>query len=73
MSGWVQGLAPCGRCRRPFGFNPHKVPSLRMSDGTQLVFCRDCIEAVNPLRVKQGLDPIVPLPGAYDPIPENGL
>jgi hypothetical protein len=36
--------------------------------------CLDCVvHAVNPIRIANGLDPIVPLPGAYDPIDERDL
>lgn len=56
----------CYQCKRLFGFNPDLVPSLTVS-GVKEPFCRTCIDAANPIRVRNGLAPIVPLPGAYEP------
>jgi hypothetical protein len=35
--------------------------------------CRNCVERVNPQRIKNGLEPIVPLPDAYEPVDESEL
>jgi hypothetical protein len=67
--GYVSLTGTCGACGRPFASNPEHVPSLRL-DGRQLIFCRDCIEAANPERVRRGLPPIVIHPLAYEPQPE---
>jgi hypothetical protein len=53
-----------------FTANPHLVPSLRLKSGEQVVFCRNCVEEANPIRIKNGLDPIPILHGAYEPAPE---
>lgn len=68
--GYVLCWGHCIGCRRLFSFNPMRVPSLRV-DGEREPVCRDCVDRVNPERRKNGLDPIVPLPGAYEPEPET--
>ena len=65
--GYVSLIADCGQCGRPFMSNPELVPSTRLADGRQLVFCRDCVEAANPERVRRGLAVIVVHPLAYEP------
>jgi hypothetical protein len=65
--GYLSLIAYCGACGRPFTANPNYVPSLRLDDGRQLVFCRACIEAANPERERRGLRPIVLHPLAYEP------
>jgi hypothetical protein len=64
--------APCFGCGRIFASNPMRVPSIRVN-GDRKPVCRDCVEAANPRRIANGLDPIVPLPGAYEPCPEEDL
>jgi hypothetical protein len=49
-----------------FSYNPDKVPSLRVN-GVREPVCKGCVERVNPVRIAKWLDPIVPLPGAYEP------
>ena len=56
----------CYTCRRPFSFAPTKVPSVRIN-GVKQPICKRCVDEVNPKRIANGLDPIVPLPGAYEP------
>lgn len=60
-------LGVCYGCRRTFGFNPERVPSLTV-DGKREPICQACVDRVNPRRVANGLEPIVPLPGAYDEV-----
>jgi hypothetical protein len=62
-------------CHRPFSFNPHKVPSSSALTGTREPICRLCFDRLNALRVKRGgLEPFPePLPGAYEPLPEDEL
>ena len=62
----------CFGCGRVFGYNPHKVPSIRIGGNRQPI-CADCVERTNPIRIADGLDPIVPLPGAYEPLDETEL
>lgn len=64
----MYALGECFRCKQLFSFNPYRVPSITVN-GTREPFCLDCVEQVNPIRIANGLDPIVPLPGAYDPEP----
>lgn len=61
-------LGACYGCQRLFTFNAARVPSLTIQ-GTREPFCRDCLARANITRRANGLDPIVPLPGAYDPEP----
>lgn len=63
-------MGPCVACKRVFSFNPHKVPSIRIQ-GKREPICQACIDLVNPEREKKGLDPIVPLPGAYEAADES--
>jgi hypothetical protein len=63
---WV--LGPCCGCQRLFTFSPTRVPSITLH-GSREPICADCVARVNPRRIANGLPPIVPLPGAYDPDP----
>jgi hypothetical protein len=49
------------------------VPSSSAVTGKREPICLACVEKLNPIRVKNGLAPIVPLPGAYEPGPEERL
>lgn len=60
-------IGNCVGCHQPFSFNPEKVPSTSAVTGTREPICQHCVQAVNPIRIKNGLEPIVPLPGAYAP------
>jgi hypothetical protein len=78
--GLMFAFAPCFGCGTVFGFNPDLVPSIPIDDAGQVAadgvrqpVCAACVEAANPLRVANGLPPIVTLPGAYEPGPEGGL
>jgi len=68
--GYFYLVGTCWSCGAVFGFNPDRVPSI-MVGGQRRQVCRDCIERANPRRVANGLDPVVPLPGAYEPQPEG--
>ena len=72
MTGYAICFGACIGCGRTFGFNPVHVPSLSVK-GVREPICRNCVEQVNPQRIKNGLDPIIPHPEAYEPIPENEL
>jgi hypothetical protein len=61
----------CGACGRLFLSNPHSVPSLRLADGRQLIFCRECVQAANPERQRRGLPPILVHPLAYEAAEET--
>lgn len=64
-------IASCIGFKTIFGFNPDLVPSITI-DGVRQPICQDCVERVNPRRVANGLEPIVPLPGAYEPVDVDG-
>lgn len=66
MTGYVFALGPCYGCGRLFSFNAERVPSI-IVDGRREPICADCVEASNPIRTANGLEPIVPPPDAYQP------
>jgi hypothetical protein len=70
--GYVFAMGLCFGCGNPFTFNPTKVPSIRVQ-GVARPICLACVTRVNPMRVKNGLEPIVPLPGAYEECSEEEL
>lgn len=53
-------VSACGNCKRPFTCNPNLVPSLNNTP-----YCKTCVDAANPERVKNGLQPITYHPDAY--------
>lgn len=69
---WVFITSACFGCGRMFAYHPNKVPSIRIR-GKREPLCLACVIRVNPLREKNGLEPIKPLPGAYDPVEESQL
>ena len=71
--GYVICYGECIGCHRLFGFNPLRVPSCSAVTGHREQICRDCVNRVNPTRIKNGLEPIVPLPDAYEPADEIEL
>jgi hypothetical protein len=66
MTGYVFAVAPCVVCQQRFFFSAERVPSVVVR-GERRPICSGCVEVVNPLRVANGLEPIVVLPGAYKP------
>jgi hypothetical protein len=71
--GYVMVTGPCIRCRQPFSYNPHHVPSTSAVTGTREPFCRDCFGWLNAMRKERGLDPFPLHPEAYEPLPEEEL
>jgi hypothetical protein len=69
--GYMWAMGDCIGCGRLFTFNPERVPSLTVN-GTREPICEACVTRVNPKRIANGLAPIVPLPGAYEPQDERG-
>lgn len=63
------GYGRCVGCGILFAFNPLRVPSIRI-EGEREPICLACVRKANPRRAKNGLAPIVPLPGAYEAEPE---
>ena len=45
--------SPCFICKKVFGYNPKKVPSIRVN-GIREPLCRNCLNMANQLRVKAG-------------------
>jgi hypothetical protein len=64
---YMSAISPCFGCGQVFSYNPELVPSIRDEKGVRQPVCRDCIDRANPKRIANGLEPIVPLPGAYEP------
>lgn len=62
--GYMMAIGACYGCGQPFGFNPDLVPSIPIN-GVKQPICAGCVTIANPRRVANGLEPIVPLPGAY--------
>lgn len=61
-------MCDCFTCGRVFCCDPELVPSLPANvtgTGTKEPVCKVCVDRANPDRIKNGLEPIVPLPGAY--------
>lgn len=78
--GYAIVVSPCYCCEAPFGYNPHRVPSIPIGPngqpsptGDRKPLCRRCVEALNPVRVARGLDPIVIYPDSYEPVPDADL
>jgi hypothetical protein len=72
MSGVAFAMGPCIGCQRLFSFNPMRVPSVTVK-GTREPICLACVERANPMRIANGLAPIVPLPDAYEACEEGEL
>ena len=68
--GYVMVTGHCVGCKQIFSFHPNKVPSIRI-DGDRKPICKSCIDRVNPIRKRKGLEPLVPLPDAYEPADES--
>ena len=43
-----------------------RVPSCSAVTGKREPICRQCVDRINPARINNGLQPIVPLPDAYE-------
>jgi len=70
--GYVFITSACFGCGRLFSYHPNRVPSIRdPRTGSREPICRDCVNSANPKRLANGLEPIVPLPGAYEACPED--
>lgn len=71
--GYVLAHGNCIGCGKVFSFNPARVPSSSAVTGKREPICLECVERLNPIRIKNGLEPIVPLPGAYEAGDESEL
>jgi hypothetical protein len=70
--GYALATSHCIGCGQIFSYNPVRVPSIRIN-GSREPICLPCVKLVNPIRVKNGLDPIVPKPDAYEACDEGEL
>jgi hypothetical protein len=66
--GYYVLIVPCAACGAIFSCNPERVPSIRIR-GAREAICRNCAERWNQLHPDAGN---CILPGAYDPIAEDG-
>jgi hypothetical protein len=64
--GYMYVIGNCFGCGNRFTFNADKVPSIPIN-GVREPVCANCVERANLMREANGLDPIVVLPGAYEP------
>ena len=72
--GYVMMTCPCFICKHPFMFNPHKVPSIKDTNGVKQPLCRNCVAWANEERKKAGVEPWPePHPDAYEPLNEMEL
>ena len=72
--GYVFITSACYGCKRIFSYHPNRVPSIRdPRTGAREPICRACVERANPVRIANGLEPIKPLPGAYDAADETEI
>jgi len=71
--GYALAMGPCIGCGNLFSFNPVRVPSCSAVNGRREPICAGCVERVNPMRVANGLEPIVPHPEAYEGCHEEEL
>jgi hypothetical protein len=69
---YVLCTSHCIDCGQLFSYNPVRVPSIPIN-GNREPICRECVERVNPQRIANGLEPIVPAPDAYDACDESEL
>lgn len=70
--GFVFMTTVCFGCGNVFNCHPNLVPSIRV-EGHRQPICAECVKRANPLRIRNGLDPIVPPPGAYQPTDESSI
>jgi hypothetical protein len=64
--GYFYTMGACINCGGIFSFNANLVPSSSALTGHREPICSNCIEHINSIRIEKGLEPIVPLPGAYE-------
>jgi hypothetical protein len=70
--GFVFATGHCIVCGNLFTFAPDFVPSVRVN-GEKEPVCKSCVENANPIRKKNGLEPIRVHPNAYEPQEEGGM
>ena len=70
--GYAMMVGPCIGCGHIFGFNPMRVPSVRVN-GVREPICLACVTLANEKRKELGLEPFVIKPDAYEACDENEL
>jgi hypothetical protein len=60
-------LGDCYSCHKLFYSNPDYVPSLRLENGDQAIFCQQCVAAANRYRKAHGEPEHYVHPDAYEP------
>jgi len=70
--GVVLCTSACIGCGSIFSYNPMRVPSITIR-GSREPICANCVGRVNPMRIANGLPPIIPLPDAYEACDESEL
>jgi hypothetical protein len=65
-------FAQCASCKRVFGCNPLRVPSIRVN-GVREPVCKECVTSANPKRKAMGLEEFTIHPDAYEPVDEQEL
>lgn len=71
--GYAFCVGSCALCSLAMTFNPHKVPSIN-TDGVKRPVCADCVRQMQNIQRRKGYTPWPdPLPGAYQPLPEDEL
>jgi len=73
--GYYMVMAPCVNCQRLISFNPHYVPSIRLTpEGEKFPLCESCFNRWNVKhRTSHGLEPVPLDPRAYKEIEEGQL
>jgi hypothetical protein len=70
--GYAIVTGTCFGCQEFFGYNPHKVPSIRVN-GERQAICRDCVGIVQGNQRRSGTAVTEIHPQAYEPIHESEL
>jgi hypothetical protein len=70
--GYAMMWSPCVRCGRIFGFNPHKVPSIRVN-GQREPVCEGCYHVLAAIQKDRGMEVLPLSPDAYEAIEEGEL
>ena len=70
--GYVMVFGLCCSCDKLIGFNPNKVPSVRIM-GEKRPICRECVERVNTKRRVMKMPQIEIDPEAYESANEDEI
>jgi hypothetical protein len=70
---YAYAMSPCICCKRPFVYNPLRVPSTSAITGQREPICETCIGLINEKRKGAGLEPFAIHSDAYEAIAEEEL